>query len=394
MKLRSRFKNQIALRVTSADFWKSVEILNDRGIALSHIIREDDLTHRFWIHRRDYMPLLAALEKRGDSIHILERPLLYYIQQSILNRWLLYSGLSLFFVLSLLLPTRILTVQVEGNHTVATRKILEAAQETGIRLFAPCAEVRSEEMKNALLCAIPELQWAGINTFGCRAVICVEERVPPETEAAEKGTVGSIVAARDGIIESVTALQGTAMCQPGQAVRKGQILISGYTDCEIALRAQRARGEVYARTMHTLSTVTPASQQVRQENPETKKALAILFGKKRINLWKDSGISEVTCGRISREHPLTLAGGFSLPIALVCDTYLCGTTAPFPVDKMDAQNRLLQFSQEYLSGQMIAGRVAYSDDVLEARPGAYWLTRQFFCVEMIGREHLENGDSQ
>ena len=44
MKLRSRFKNQISLRVTSADFWKSVEILNDRGIALSHIIREDDLT--------------------------------------------------------------------------------------------------------------------------------------------------------------------------------------------------------------------------------------------------------------------------------------------------------------------------------------------------------------
>ena len=220
MKLRSRFKNQIALRVTSADFWKSVQILNDRGIALSRIIREDDLTHRFWIHRRDYVPLLAALEKRGDSVRILEQPLLYYIQQSILNRWLLYTGLSFFFVLSLLLPTRILTVQVEGNHTVPTRKILEAAQETGIHLFAPCAEVRSEKMKNALLCAIPELQWAGINTFGCRAVISVDERVPPETEAAEKGTVGSIVAARDGIIESVTALQGTAMCQPGQAVRK------------------------------------------------------------------------------------------------------------------------------------------------------------------------------
>lgn len=35
-------------------------------------------------------------------------------------------------------------------------------------------------MKNALLSAIPELQWAGVNTYGCRAVISVRERTLPE----------------------------------------------------------------------------------------------------------------------------------------------------------------------------------------------------------------------
>lgn len=394
MKPRYRFNDQIVIRVTSADIWKSFRILNDSGIDIHRVVQEDDLTYHFRIRQKDYPLLRSMLEKRGDCVSILERSRLYFIQKSILKRPLLYTGLFMLFIGSLLLPTRILNVQVEGNRTISTRKILEAAQEAGIHLFASCAEVRSEKMKNALLSAIPELQWAGINTFGCRAVISVEERTPSEAETEQQQAVSSIVAGRDGIVESITTMQGTALCQPGQAVKRGQILISGYTDCGIYIRANRAKGEVYAKTLHTVRAVTPSNQQIREKDFRKKRALTILFGKKRINLWKDSGISDSTCGRISMEYDLTLPGGFSLPISLVCDTYLCGVTEVSSIDRLEAQNQLLHFSQDYLSSQMIAGTVSYTDEVMEARPGAYWLTRQFLCVEMIGREHLENGDPQ
>ena len=162
--------------------------------------------------------LCALLEKRGDRVCVQMRSWRFYLEQSVLKRPLLYAGLALLFACSLMLPTRILGVWVEGNSTVPTRRILEAAQQSGIRLFAPCAEVRSEKMKNALLSAIPELQWAGVNTYGCRAVISVRERTLPERKPEPEKTVGSIVAARDGIVESVTALQGTVLCRPGQAV--------------------------------------------------------------------------------------------------------------------------------------------------------------------------------
>ena len=36
--------------------------------------------------------------------------------------------------------------------------------------------IRSEKVKNSLLQRIPQLQWAGINTDGCVAVISVREK--------------------------------------------------------------------------------------------------------------------------------------------------------------------------------------------------------------------------
>ena len=43
----------------------------------------------------------------------------------------------------------------------------------------------------------------------------------------------------------------------------------------------------------------------------------ILFGKKLINFFKDSGILDSTCVRINKMYPFVLPGGFMLPISLI-----------------------------------------------------------------------------
>ena len=384
--------DQIRIRVVSADIWGSLRLLNAKEIEVFALEQEDDLTYSFALQRKFFPAARAALERRGDNVRVQGMSRLFYLQQSILSRPLLYSGLLLLTLLSFLLPTRILCVQVEGNTAVPTRKILEAAEEAGVHLMASCARVRSERMKNALLSAIPELQWAGINTYGCRAVISVRERTEQPSAAENPEIVSSIVADRDGIVESVTALRGTSLCQPGQAVQKGQILISGYTDCGISIRATRAEGEVYAQTLRTVRALTPSYEQIRGEDVRTQRNFSVVIGKKRINLWKGSGISDITCGRISVQYHLVLPGGFSLPFSLICETVTQGAVSQTDVSEQGAQRSLESFAQDYLLSQMIAGRVTYADKVLEMSDGAYLLTEQFLCTEMIGREHLEMGD--
>lgn len=384
--------DQIRIRVVSADIWGSLRLLNAKEIEVFALEQEDDLTYSFALQRKFFPAARAALERRGDNVRVQGMSRLFYLQQSILSRPLLYSGLLLLTMLSFLLPTRILCVQVEGNTAVPTRKILEAAEEAGVHLMASCARVRSERMKNALLSAIPELQWAGINTYGCRAVISVRERTEQPSAAENQEIVSSIVADRDGIVESVTALRGTSLCQPGQAVRKGQILISGYTDCGISIRATRAEGEVYAQTLRTVRALTPSYEWTRGEDVRTQRNFSVVIGKKRINLWKGSGISDITCGRISKEYPLVLPGGFTLPVSLICETRTQGEVMVAAVAAGEAERCLDRYAQEYVLSQMIAGRVSYSDKVMETPPGAYLLTGQFLCTEMIGRERLEIGE--
>lgn len=384
--------DQIRIRVVSADIWGSLRLLNAKEIEVFSLEQEDDLTYSFALRRKKYPAARAVLERRGDNVRVQGMSRLFYLQQSILSRPLLYSGLLLLTLLSFLLPTRILCVQVEGNTEVPTRKILEAAENAGVHLMASCARVRSERMKNALLSAIPELQWAGINTYGCRAVISVRERTEQPSAAENPEIVSSIVADRDGIVESVTTLRGTSLCQPGQAVRKGQILISGYTDCGISIQATRAEGEVYAQTLRTVRALTPSYEQIRGEDVRTQRNFSVVIGKKRINLWKGSGISDITCGRISVQYHLVLPGGFSLPFSLICETVTQGAVSQADVDEQEAQRSLESFAQDYLLNQMIAGRITYADKVPEMSDGAYLLTEQFLCTEMIGREHLEMGD--
>lgn len=384
--------DQIRIRVVSADIWGSLRLLNAKEIEVFALEQEDDLTYSFALQRKFFPAARAALERRGDNVRVQGMSRLFYLQQSILSRPLLYSGLLLLTLLSFLLPTRILCVRVEGNTAVPTRKILEAAEEAGVHLMASCARVRSERMKNALLSAIPELQWAGINTYGCRAVISVRERTEQPSAAENQEIVSSIVADRDGIVESVTALRGTSLCQPGQAVRKGQILISGYTDCGISIRATRAEGEVYAQTLRTVRALTPLYEWTRGEDVRTQRNFSVVIGKKRINLWKGSGISDITCGRISKEYPLVLPGGFTLPVSLICETRTQGEVMVAAVAAGEAERCLDRYAQEYVLSQMIAGRVSYSDKVMETPPGAYLLTGQFLCTEMIGRERLEIGE--
>ena len=56
--------------------------------------------------------------------------------------------------------------------------------------------------------------------------IAVEERRAPM----------NVVAGKDGVITSVSAMEGNCLCAVGQAVKKGQVLISAYTDLEFTTR--------------------------------------------------------------------------------------------------------------------------------------------------------------
>jgi hypothetical protein len=136
-----------------------------------------------------------------------------------LKRPALAGGLLL-LVLILWLPSRVLFICVAGNTLVPEKQILEAAEKCGVGFGASRKDVRSESVKNALLEALPQLQWVGVNTSGCHAVITVREKSLPEKEE-ESDFPASMVASRDGYILSCTAERGSLAVTPGQTVQQG-----------------------------------------------------------------------------------------------------------------------------------------------------------------------------
>lgn len=384
----------VRAELVSADPEGVMRALGEAGIALDEITPKGALTLEFLLRREDLPAAEVLCRKRGDSFRVLGRQGLWYVVGALWERKLLLTGLVFLLGLTMLLPTRVLFFRVEGNKAVPRARILWEAERQGLSFGASRRGVRSERVKNALLEAIPELEWVGVNTQGSTAVISVRERTAPAPTPEAKHQVGNIVAAMDGYILSVTVTQGTGLVQPGQAVKKGEILISGYTDCGICIQAAQAEGEILAQTRRQIEAVTPAQYLRKGKITGTKRGLSLLLGKKRIFFWKDSGILEGSCDRIQEDYPLTLPGRFRLPVSLRVETYEIRESTSAKLTGPEASALLEAFAARYLPRQMIAGRIQQTRQTIQRNGDIYRLRGGFLCQEMLGREKREgNGES-
>ena len=333
--------------------------------------------------------LASAAEKVGAEVTLLKGNSLTNAARQLLRRpvLLLMTAVMLFF--SIFLPTRILFVRVEGNSRIPAKKILESAENCGIVFGAKRSLVRSEQVKNRLLEQIPQLQWVGINTAGCTAGIYVREKTDPEEQPDQQQSVSSIVAAKDGIVLRFSVTSGTALCRVGQAVRAGQILISGYTDNGLTVSASRANGEVQAMTSRSLQVVTPSPTNIRGDECEKRHYYSIRLGKNLIKLQKDSGISDDSCAKIYEEEYACLPGGFQLPVSLVRTTVISYETQKSTQLCASDTVWLTSYAEKYLRSQMIGGEILSSENSVEHMTDSICLQSEYICKEIIGRTRYE-----
>lgn len=380
-------KTSLEVELVSADLSAATAALGKAGIGLRDVVFLDALSLRFRIDASDWPKVERIVQSRADRVRLLRRDGLAHRLQALWHRPVLVVGLLALFLFTLWVPTRVFFVQVEGNTAIPAAQILDAAADCGLNFGAVRRDIRSEKIKNALLEALPELQWVGVNTYGCRAVLTVQERETVSEQGNETHSVSSIVAARDGIVRQITVLRGNGLCQAGQVVKAGEVLISGYTDCGICIQATDAAGEIYADTQRRLTAILPTQYAQRTTPTASTTGFSLLIGKKRINLWNNSGISARTCAKIYEEKYLTLPGGFTLPIAICRQR--CYNYAEQERTVADAETILADFAANYLPAQMSGGRICQSNAVYFHADGTSVLEGVYGCYEMIGRKRPE-----
>lgn len=386
MDLYHSLSGMLEMTILCADPPQVMTMLEQKGIELRNVRIPDELTLVVQVRRRQGKYLASLCKQKGLEVSVTGRNGLYWKLNALWHRPVLLIGLLGMLLLGMYLPSRILFVRVEGNAAVPGRLILETAEQCGIRFGANRRQVRSEKMKNALLEAMPQLQWAGVNTSGCVAVISVRERQEKPAENIAKD-VGSIIASRDGVITSITSTRGSSICKVGQAVRAGQILISGYTNCGISIRADRADGEVFAQTDRQMTVCYPTDRVLRGEIIGTETKYSLIIGKNRINFYFSSGISGMSCVKMYEENYMTLPGGFQLPVILVKETWVLYDTEDGFAEPQE--NQLEEFSRCYLKQQMIAGTILTENCQITPEEGQYILSGHYACQEMIGQFRKE-----
>lgn len=384
MGLLGNLSGSMRVRITSASIESTLCAVNECGVRLDKITWINDLVVELNISRRQFAILKDIVLHYGGSAQVLKKEGIYWSIISFKRRPLILAGLLLYTLLALYLPTRVLFVQVEGTTNIASRTILDQAQRVGIRFGASRSAVRSEKVKNALLAVVPELQWVGVNTYGCVAVISVKERNDTANTQDRPG-VSSIMSKCDGIIDEVVVTRGNALCRVGQAVVKDQLLVSGYTDCGISIRATSAEAEIYAKTSHDLQFVVPMVYTKRTKAQVRTTKFSVFFGKNLLKLYKDSGILGEECVKMYETNYLTLPGGFVLPVGIVAETLIFYDTEGTIAQEETLYSLASELGAAYLKDNMVSGEIISSSFTGNTEETVYILNGRFFCREMIGK---------
>ena len=302
------------------------------------------------------------------------------------RRYVLLGAAAVFLLLFWWGNTFLWDIEISGNDTVPTEQILRALEKQGVKVGTRSLSIDQEDLRNHILLELKDISWLAVNVSGCTAHVQVVERHRPPVllKDAEKCNV---VAAKDGLVTRVEALDGKAEVMQGSTVTRGQLLISGVVDSEMTgVRLLHGMGKVYGRTWYDLSVSVPLESQQNTQTVKSRTRLGIIFGKRRINFFPGGSVLGTDCDKITQYKPLTLPFGFRLPVTLAVEKFATAETAPaqrtIEQARQEGEQTLLHQLQTLMAED---GTVESTRFAATEKDGYLTVTLKAECLEQIGR---------
>ena len=271
-------------------------------------------------------------------------------------------------------------IDVTGNETLTTGQILRCLDECGVRPGAYWPALSNDLVRNDMILCLPELRWLTVNVHGSRAEVIVREKAPLP-DITPDDTPVSIYASVTGVILSMDVYAGEARVVPGAAVEPGDVLVSGaVTDLGGGVRPVCARADIRARTRQVLTGQIALTETEKQPAHGARTRWALRAGKKRINFYQNSGISDAECDKIIYEYPFAIRGVFTLPFSLVRERVQPYRTADAPGASLE--QALLQQLRETIGAD---GAIISYETAAETTGNVLTVTLTAECEQEIGR---------
>lgn len=362
-----------------------LNLLGSRDVVFWGLRWESEICFRLYFLLPQEEILREIAGQTGAEVTVLRRRGVPVLWGRFRTRYVLLAGFALFWLLLFGGNLFIWEFRVSGNETVPTETVLRALENYGITIGSPGLHIDQEDMRNHVLLELHDVSWLTVNVKGCVAHVQVVERQRPP-EIATKDGVWNIVAARDGLVTHVRALDGKALVSQGSTVTAGELLVTGvYESREGSTYMTHSLGTVEARTWYDLSVSVPLTIAEKSGEGRKKTALSVDLGKKRIKLWGRGSISGANCDKITYYHPLTLPGGLRLPITLVRETVTVYDAQAVQRSREQAQKEGEALLLQQLQGQIEdTGSITETTFSSEIQGDSLIVTMQAECLEQIG----------
>ncbi|MEF9951685.1 MAG: sporulation protein YqfD [Clostridium sp.] len=248
-KVRNFIKGEIRLKVESLEIEKFLNLSTKAKIRMWDIDREDFTTISFSMYQEDYRHLKRIVRKTGSRTKVKRKSGLNFIYGKVNRRKFFAIGAGLFLLLIFIFSSMILRIEISGNKNVDNKKIINCLEKEGITYGKLKYGYDLREIETSILADIKEVSVVTIKFIGTKVKVNITERtMPPEIDKVD--VPRDIVAKKEGVVSSITALKGARVVTIGDYVKKGDILIAGVVkdDEGIPLKVTEANGKVFGKT--------------------------------------------------------------------------------------------------------------------------------------------------
>ena len=256
---------------------KALNLCAENGITLwNSKFKEGSIIANITV--KDFYILRYILKGKGVRIHILHKSGLPFIINRYKRRPGLIIGAIVFIVILQILSGFVWVIDIEGNSGTKTEDILKACEKIGIKTGMRVSDVHSKIQREKLLLELDSLSWAALNVEGSRLTINVTET---KKEKKEEKKPCNLKAKSDGIIKKIDVTSGNSVVSVGDAVKKGDILVSGIIENVGGTRFVYSKGTVIAEVEKTFTLKEKYKKTVYSENGKNKtKEVLEVFGLK------------------------------------------------------------------------------------------------------------------
>lgn len=222
----------VTATVTGAQPEEFLNLCARENLILWKMLQRDRFTLEIQVTGRQYPRLAELAQRAGFAVGAESRRGLPYFLLRFRRRYALLAGVAVCLVLFGVGARTVLTIDVTGNESLTKEEIISQLRLCGVSVGTYGPNIPIREVENQMMLAMDQLTFFSLNLHGTRAEVIVREK-DPAPELREETVPTDVISSAAGVITHIEPWVGDAMFQEGEAVLKGDVLISGHVQLDI-----------------------------------------------------------------------------------------------------------------------------------------------------------------
>lgn len=225
------------------------------------------------IMMKDFKRLHQIRGKSGVRIKIIKKCGFRIIVSKYKLRMGMVIGIVLFLAILKLLSGFVWDIEIVGAKNTSKEEIIGLCKSQGIYIGQYIKNINTMISKDKILLDSDKLAWAAVNVEGSKITVNVTEVKSQIPEFSPS----NIIATDDAVIKNIKVLSGNSQIKIGDAVQKGDLLISGTVDIGDRVNFIKSSGEILGEIETKIVISKPYIQEMKKYTSENKQKFVLEF---------------------------------------------------------------------------------------------------------------------